>query len=362
MIDLVIIGNGFDLAHGYKTKYSDFIDWYIQKSYSTSKKSGWATMGNDLIKILVPGIYSKKGELDRSKLAFECNHEFFKEILNKHRDSNWEGIERDYFLYLYKAVTNSHKLDPLTFVNLEDNDENEINNKVANLNECLSIIKKELAEYLKSITPNNISSINHNGSILDSLQALFAKCKMNITQKSSEGDVSDYTVVLLNFNYTHTAESYYNYFCEKYNILSNTLLLNIHGNLSDKKTIIFGYGDESDKRYSELEETGNNDILSNFKSFDYLQNKEYSTLIELLENQEYNIHIMGHSCGVSDRVLLKELFCSDNCQKIKIYYHKREDRSNDYKEKTMNISRIFPLNQKAAMRKKIINIKDCKPL
>ena len=25
---LVIIGNGFDLAHGLKTKYEDFIDWY----------------------------------------------------------------------------------------------------------------------------------------------------------------------------------------------------------------------------------------------------------------------------------------------------------------------------------------------
>ena len=25
---LILIGNGFDLAHGLKTKYSDFIEWY----------------------------------------------------------------------------------------------------------------------------------------------------------------------------------------------------------------------------------------------------------------------------------------------------------------------------------------------
>ena len=25
---LIIVGNGFDLAHGLKTKYSDFINWY----------------------------------------------------------------------------------------------------------------------------------------------------------------------------------------------------------------------------------------------------------------------------------------------------------------------------------------------
>ncbi|OFY41266.1 MAG: hypothetical protein A2X18_12760 [Bacteroidetes bacterium GWF2_40_14] len=142
----------------------------------------------------------------------------------------------------------------------------------------------------------------------------------------------------------------------------NAFLIDIHGNLSDINSIIFGYGDESDKRYSELEEIGDNDILSNFKSFDYFHSRAYSSLIGLLENQEYNIHIMGHSCGVSDRVLLKELFCADNCKKIQIYYYKKEDGTNDYKEKTMNISRIFPLDQKAKMRKKIVNIKDCKPL
>lgn len=28
---LFIIGNGFDLAHGLKTKYEDFLLWYLQK-------------------------------------------------------------------------------------------------------------------------------------------------------------------------------------------------------------------------------------------------------------------------------------------------------------------------------------------
>ena len=28
---LVIIGNGFDLAHGLKTRYEDFINWYWDK-------------------------------------------------------------------------------------------------------------------------------------------------------------------------------------------------------------------------------------------------------------------------------------------------------------------------------------------
>ncbi len=28
---LILIGNGFDLAHGLKTSYADFIDWYWTK-------------------------------------------------------------------------------------------------------------------------------------------------------------------------------------------------------------------------------------------------------------------------------------------------------------------------------------------
>lgn len=28
---LVIIGNGFDLAHGLKTSYKDFIEWYWEQ-------------------------------------------------------------------------------------------------------------------------------------------------------------------------------------------------------------------------------------------------------------------------------------------------------------------------------------------
>ena len=34
---LVIIGNGFDMAHGFKTSYMDFINWYWdQRVYTFS--------------------------------------------------------------------------------------------------------------------------------------------------------------------------------------------------------------------------------------------------------------------------------------------------------------------------------------
>ena len=40
MNKLAIVGNGFDLAHGMKTRYNDFILWYIKKGFSEYLQSG----------------------------------------------------------------------------------------------------------------------------------------------------------------------------------------------------------------------------------------------------------------------------------------------------------------------------------
>ena len=29
---IILIGNGFDLAHGLKTSYNDFIKWYLKRA------------------------------------------------------------------------------------------------------------------------------------------------------------------------------------------------------------------------------------------------------------------------------------------------------------------------------------------
>ncbi|MBK8620257.1 MAG: hypothetical protein IPN79_00480 [Saprospiraceae bacterium] len=36
---LILVGNGFDLAHGMKTSYADFILWYFQKCWEEAKQS-----------------------------------------------------------------------------------------------------------------------------------------------------------------------------------------------------------------------------------------------------------------------------------------------------------------------------------
>jgi len=33
---LILLGNGFDLAHGLKTGYNDFILWYMRRAYNSA--------------------------------------------------------------------------------------------------------------------------------------------------------------------------------------------------------------------------------------------------------------------------------------------------------------------------------------
>ncbi|OFY22564.1 MAG: hypothetical protein A2W98_09390 [Bacteroidetes bacterium GWF2_33_38] len=141
----------------------------------------------------------------------------------------------------------------------------------------------------------------------------------------------------------------------------------IHGKLNNESNpIIFGYGDEIDSYHEKIEQLNNNDFLKNFKSFGYSMTRNYQDLFKFLgmgnRKLKYEVHIMGHSCGLSDRVLLNGIFEHENCEKIKIYYHQKDEFSNDYVEKRMDISRHFKAESKGKMRLIIDSFPDSKPL
>ena len=48
MNKLIIVGNGFDLAHGLKTSYKDFIEWYLEKIINSIKESIGSKKSNEI--------------------------------------------------------------------------------------------------------------------------------------------------------------------------------------------------------------------------------------------------------------------------------------------------------------------------
>lgn len=162
-------------------------------------------------------------------------------------------------------------------------------------------------------------------------------------------------IMLLNFNYTHTADIYHNY---KGVFIQN----HIHGEISDPKSIIFGYGDELDDKFKELKAHKNNACLSHIKSIKYLEAPNYRGMLSFIESAPFQVLIMGHSCGNSDRTLLNTIFEHPNCVSIKPYYYitDKEKKTDNYIDLVQHISRNF--NDMKLMRDRVVNKTQCAPL
>ena len=127
----------------------------------------------------------------------------------------------------------------------------------------------------------------------------------------------------------------------------------------ENSEIIFGFGDEMDSEYLNIESIGNNEILANIKSFKYLLKNHYQILSSFIESDNFQVQIYGHSCGLSDRTLLNTIFEHENCISIKQFYYQK-DGKDDFETRSYSISRHF--KSKADLRSKVVNKQLCRPM
>lgn len=338
---LVIIGNGFDLSHGLPTSYKDFMDDYLIEKVNSflndriyeDKLISIKSIGRlplDLVKsfdsVIAVDAFLKKYS-DSIQLTY--NSQFFENLKVRLDEINWVDIESEYFDGLLRCKDKKGFFDYI---------------EVNNLNEEFNCLKELLEKYLLKIDINKIKvkpDYQHHfcSSIL----------KEDVIYKKMELDEIPKELLFLNFNYTNTLNQYY----DKCSRRVSTNVNFIHGELRNSENpIIFGFGDEFDKNYRNFEDERNNNLFKHIKSFEYFKTPNYHNLIRFLDLDEFQVFIFGHSCGLSDRTMLKEIFENEKCISIKIFYYKRIDGSNDYTEKTMEISRHF--EDKGLMRKKIV--------
>ncbi len=154
-------------------------------------------------------------------------------------------------------------------------------------------------------------------------------------------------VVFVNFNYTPVLKYYF----EHLNYVAN--LISIHGDLSDPKSIIFGYGDEHHEKYPEIERRGSNTWLQKMKSFHYFSDNSYSKLMTALTDNKFEVYVIGHSLGLSDRLLLNTIFEHENCLKIKLFHRGSNE---DQFQKRISLSRHFV--NKNLMRDRLMDFSD----
>lgn len=334
---LVLIGNGFDLAHGLKTSYKDFLDWYMCDAFKTFCENGNYNDRLIEIKNKYSGMSSRYQTQPitleeslhfinaNSNQSIVYNSIFFKNLLHPYSANNWVGIECYYFRTLKAFFSNRN-----------------INRKevVGKLNSDFDFLIKKLSEYIQKI----------NLTISDTRKLTIDNSRFAV--KELFGENIQNTIKFLNFNYTETLHYTYD--------ITQEEIIHIHGRAVDieKNPIIFGYGDESDPDYQKIEDSGENLYLEHMKSFGYFRTNNYQKLLLFLDSGEFEASIVGHSCGLSDRVLLNEIFEHPNCKRIEIFYHQRSDGSDNFKEITEEISRHFKPQNKGMMRRKVAGIND----
>jgi len=344
---LIIIGNGFDLAHGLKTSYQDFIKWFLAKSL-TDLQSG---THNPLFHVGALHLYMAAFQtpitpekaiatfdelLQHKSYQLDIRCEVLSRCLERLKSVNWVDVENEYFL----SVTRSVKKHGAS--------------SVISINKRFSYLAQQLKIYLmEQVLPEDFSPN-------EKMISLFTEEFRTVDFQGGSHTPARY-ICLLNFNYTRTADLYEDFANRILGANRSAMVINIHGTLINPDyPMIFGFGDEYDKNYLEFEDLNENELFRHIKSFAYLKTDTYSDLLGFLANDEYQVYIFGHSCGTSDRTMLRKILDSNRCKSVKIFYHQRLDGTNDFENKTFDLSRHF--RDKEIMREKIVSFPKCQPM
>lgn len=397
---IILVGNGFDLAHNLPTKYEDFINWYSQERLKSFENNKTLISEDPLCKLEMKNVDDvvkdrnsdviPHMEYNRYNLLYNGNslHEFFtfnpegefKGILDM--ISKLKGKFNVDSSPLFENITKS--IETKGWVDIENEYYNLLRSFLSEkkydnpkqLNDELDFIRTKLIEYFKLVQDKYINEGIINENIREKIAEPFNKedlsnetleyfdhipkngqynsnKRIKEFEFSTQEHPSPEKILILDFNYTKTADLY----------LSNKKkfeINHIHGTLEKPSSVIFGYGDELDKDYKNLFNLNDNELLRNFKSIKYLESSNYRYVLSFIELDRFQIYIMGHSCGNSDRTLMNKLFEHKNCASIKPFYYQSEDGKDNYLDIVQNISRNF--TGMKLKENEVVNKEFCEPL
>jgi hypothetical protein len=291
MKNIILLGNGFDLAHNLNTSYNHFISYLGRKKLAKPNSTSLIEIRDKRYIDPNKPFSSRESFIQISEneiITISSQNSFLLQICQEIGEKNWCDIESLYYKNLKERVNSN-----INTLNTEFND-----------------IKNELENYISTL--DNVKPI-------ESFTAFF-------NEISKTGDS-----LCLNFNYTDTFQSLYNN-------TNQIKSLSIHGELNNNNNpIIFGYS-ATESENEDLLKKGNNEFLKNIKRYHYNRLPIDRTLNKYLDsNDKINIYIIGHSCGTPDTNILDRIFSDKNVRSIEIFYYKNYE---NYFDSLINIRRI----------------------
>ncbi len=308
-MDILILGNGFDLVHGLKTKYSDFLKYYKEK-YTTTIGVG----------------------VDKSD-NFLSNNVWAKHFLNKTPyGDKWIDLEKEIYrvivklskLPYFKNKNSYENYKKIAFLAAKDDTDFNFDN-FEYFRECPTLIARECY---------NVSIKDFIEFLYNQLQEFTKEFKKYLIEETKKlQNPSKYVlrlnsdcISLLNFNYTDTCEQLYKINFNYCSCGIKTKAVYVHGKINNDDNCNLVLGTHS---------FNNEQIPIEFNIFKkHHQRHRYGTIEqyqELLNELKYpkkiytsTFHIVGHSLDETDHNILKHILLAKERSIINIYYHDEE--------------------------------------
>lgn len=339
-MNIIVLGNGYDLAHELPTRYVDFLHFIKAIQYPEIKNGKLQDtsyikehfkkeeIANNIIKHLEnpeDEISKKINEL--IKANFWISHFNKNEIKKKENWIDFENEISNVIQFIDKEIKNqpgasiySNIKYTKSFLDMIFPGECETYIKLKNkllkdLNNFIRCFEIYLAEFVEKIPINPIFNIQR---------------VCNNSEK----------IKVISFNYTHTFQKFYNPVVVDCNLNKKNAQIDyhyIHGeakieNNVENNNMVLGI-DEYLEGEAKNKET---DFIAFKKYYQRIFKKTGSKYKKWLNSDSIDISIIGHSLNETDKDVLKELILRDN-SKTTIYYY----NSDDLGEKIANLVKVI---------------------
>ncbi len=382
-MDILVLGNGFDLAHGLPTGYINFLEFcervmpiYKEEgkpviNYYTEVLEGWE-INNEIKDYLDEAFKSRKRN---SKMEYQTKYpgldELFSLIDNniwfyyfiqcdRHGKENWVDFESE-ISNVIKSITEAMEKYNIslykTVYNFRDGNSYELPIKY----EIILDIIEECKE-IKLL--GNVTYLEIKDYLLDDLNRLTRALEIYLTEvigkvkiEKMSSDIIDIvspSIKVLNFNYTNTyiKEYYYNEINIDYihgkarkdnTVEDNNMVLGIDEYLPEdrrnKDTEFINF-----KKYYQRIYKGTGCKYKEWVSVIHEDFQEYKMELERINMykdnifpmkqrakeiknnylNKHNLYIFGHSLDITDKDILRDLILNDNVHTT-IFYHSKEE-------------------------------------
>lgn len=330
---ILVIGNGFDLAHGLKTRYKDFIDFIkLEESDMISRYKEDNKLSEEKI----------KENIEKIKKLVQSNIwlEYFNDIIDdpmfkfgKSINENWIDFENE-ISEVIQGLEIRKEYNPNKKLKKEIDDKKGDTYYLLKKGELIKskLRKGDNSSLTKDYYKNNIIEPLKNAlnELIDCLE-LYLELEENRTCTTKIEWVQTLNVnKLLSFNYTNTYLKIYG----KEGIEDDFIHGKIRNNSEDDNNIVLGI----DEYLTEPIDSEGLDFIEFKKYFQRIYKKNGCRYKEWLcsSKEKKEVHIFGHSLDITDGDVLRELICNEYT-KIYVYYHNKEQ----YSSQIINLIKVL---------------------